>query len=168
MSIHIKLPRPLFDRMQHDLSRPHPFAAERVGFLYVQLGSGEANSWLVLGADYVPVADEHYLKDMTVGARISGEAIRSTMQRVLNTGEGVFHVHRHDHRGRPWFSRVDLAELRRLVPSFRNVGPKAVHGTLLLSLTETTALVWLPGYQEPIGVTRISIVGQPMDFFGRW
>lgn len=168
MNIHIKLPRQLFGQMQHDLSRSHPIAAERVGFLYVRPGTGEANSLLVLGTDYAPVADEHYLEDTGVGARISGDAIRVAMQRSLDTGEGVFHVHRHDHRGRPWFSRVDQVELRRLVPSFQNVGPKSVHGALLLSLTEAAALAWLPGHREPIGGMRISLIGQPMGLFGRW
>jgi hypothetical protein len=168
MTIHFRLPRTLFDRMQQDLSRPHEIAAERVGFLYVRQGAGDAGSLLVIGSDYVPVADDHYLEDAYVGARIAGQAIRSAMQRALDTGEGVFHVHRHDHRGRPWFSRVDQVELRKLVPSFQNVGPMSVHGALLLSLSEATALVWPSGHQEPVGVVRVSLIGQPMSFFGRW
>lgn len=168
MNIHMRLTRSLFDRMQQDLSRPHPVAAERVGFLYVRPGTAEGTSLLVIGTDYAAVGDDHYIEDTGVGARIGGQAIRGAMQRVLNTGEGVLHVHRHDHRGRPWFSRVDQVELRRLVPSFQNVGPKAVHGALLLSLTEATALVWPPSHQEPVGVMRVSLIGQPMGFFGRW
>lgn len=168
MNIHMKLSRQLFDTMQRDLSRPHTVAAERVGFLYARLGTGEAGTSLILATDYVPVPDDQYLADEAVGARISGGAIRSTMQRVLSNGEGALHVHRHDHRGRPWFSRVDLGELSRLVPSFQNVGPQAVHGALLLSLTETIALVWLPGHHEPTGVTRVSLIGQPLKFIGRW
>jgi hypothetical protein len=106
---------------------------------------------------YVPVPDEQYVVDETVGARINGDAIRSAMQGVLDTGDGVFHTHLHDLPGTPWFSRTDDEELPRLIPAFRAVGPTQATGLFLLSSDLAIADVWLPGAQRAERATRIRI-----------
>ena len=57
----IRLAKHLVDDMKADLRRPHPFAAERVGFLSVATGRGEGGELLVLGVEYRPVEEEHYV-----------------------------------------------------------------------------------------------------------
>lgn len=50
-------------RVREDLSRPHAFAHERVGFITVRAAS--ANKIIVLLAeDYYPVADDDYIEDL--------------------------------------------------------------------------------------------------------
>jgi hypothetical protein len=109
MSIVIQLRRTLTERILEDLRRPHGHAAERVGFLFGRLTSGDTD--MVVMTRYVPVPDEQYVVDDTVGARINGDAIRAAMQGVLDTGDGVFHTHLHEWPGRPAFSRTDSTEL---------------------------------------------------------
>ena len=157
----LRIPRPLYDVMKADLRRPHAFAAERVGFLFVGGGNAEGGEVLAIGAEYRSVADDHYVEDWRSGARINGDAIRAAMQHVLDTGRGAFHVHLHDHPGVPGFSGMDRDEQPRLVRSLRNVGRDVPHGMLVLSDDSAAAWVWLPGEEVPIVPGQITIVGYP-------
>ena len=163
MNVHIRLSRSLFDIMQADLRRPHPFAGERVGFAYGRLANARADHPMVIMTGYVPLSDDRYLRDRAVGARIDSAAIRCAMQGVIDRGEGVFHTHLHAWPGRPAFGYTDRAELPRLVSSFQTVGRAQAHGLFLLSDNEAYADVWLPGETTPAAVSRINIVGFPMS-----
>ena len=165
MNVRIRLTRVLHDQVRTDLSRPHPFAAERVGFVFGRLGNDGTAAPIILLTGYEPLADERYINDPFAGARIDSQAIRGAMQSVIDRGEGAFHVHLHDGRGKPRFSTMDRDELPRLIPSFQAVGPKLAHGLFLLSTDECAADVWLPGNAKPIEPDRITIVGYPLRFF---
>jgi hypothetical protein len=142
MTVVIEMQRTLRDNALSDLRRPHAYAAERIGFLYGRLASKDVP--LIVITRYVPVADEHYVNDYTVGARISGDAIRGAMQEVLETGDGVFHTHLHEWPGVPGFSRTDEDELPKLIPAFRAVGPNQPTGLFLFSPDSALVAVWLP------------------------
>lgn len=94
--VRIRIPQDLLQEMQQDLARPHPHAAERVGYMSVGWSRGEDGEWILIGAEYLPLSDERYIPDPSVGARIDGVAIREGMQYVHDTGRGLFHVHTHD------------------------------------------------------------------------
>lgn len=162
MNPQLRLTRSLFRDMQDDLRRPHPFAGERAGFVYARLANGGSDWPLVLITGYMPLADERYVPDASVGARIDSESIRTAMQGVLNRDEGCFHVHIHEWPGRPSFGRTDQLELPRVAQSFRNVGPKHAHGLLLLSPDSASAEVWMPGRAKALP-GRVNIVGFPMS-----
>jgi hypothetical protein len=157
MPIIIQLPRVLYQGVLADLRRPHAHAAERIGFLFGRLTSGDQQ--LIVMRRYVPVQDEHYVVDDSVGARINGDAIRAAMQGVLDMGDGVFHTHIHEWPGQPEFSLTDEDELPNLIPAFRAVEPTQATGLFLLSPDSAIADVWLPGAWGPEPATRISIVG---------
>ena len=123
MTVDVRLTRPLYDQVMNDLLRPHPFAAERVGFLFCKLAITE-NDALVLLSGYESLHDERYIDDPSAGARIDTVAIRGAMQRVINRREGVFHVHLHKCPGIPRFSEMDREELPRVVAGFHNAGPE--------------------------------------------
>jgi len=167
MSVHVRLTRQLYEQVRADLSRLHPFASERVGFLFAQLGNANSVTPLVLFTGYSLLADDRYINDPQAGARIDSQAIRSAMQEVLNRKEGAFHVHMHDWHGKPRFSRMDRTELPRLIPSFQAVGLSFAHGLLLLSKDDITAAVWLPGNTQPAEADHITIVGHPLQVFER-
>jgi hypothetical protein len=118
---------------------------------------------MVLGMAYLPVADDHYLTDKAVGARINGVAIRTAMQHALDTGDSLLHVHCHGGRGIPHLSRIDEAEIPRLVHSLQTVRPDAAHGILLLSDDQCTAWVWLPDALESVVPASITVIGYPMQ-----
>jgi hypothetical protein len=165
MRVKIRLSRHLNDGMRSDLSRPHPFAAERIGLLYVRLSEAGEGRWVILMTDYAPIADDRYIDDPSSGARIDSQAIRGAMQGVLDRQQGVFHVHRHEWSGIPRLSAMDSREIPRVVDGFRKVGPEFAHGIVLLSSDQYAAWVWLPGAEHPVQVEAVSIVGYPLEIF---
>lgn len=162
MNLTVRIPRRLELAIRSDLGRPHPFAAERVGFVFARhndlANSGNA---IVLAESYEPVEDDNYIDDPTVGARINATVIRNVMQRALSTGEGAFHVHLHNHSGIPRLSPVDREELRPLMSSIRNASPNAVHGLFLLSSDAAYCEGVVPGAVDFEPAQRITCVGFP-------
>jgi hypothetical protein len=158
----LRILRTLYDQIGQDLARRHEFAFERVGFVSAKLGNRHSDEPVILFANHYAVADENYIDDRSAGARINSDAIRAAMQLVLDTGLGLFHVHRHVHSGRPGFSPMDSDETPRIVSGLRVANPNEAHGMLLLSNDECIAHVWMPGSDEPMFDNRITIVGYPL------
>ena len=63
MNVKVRLPIRLLDEVRADLSRPHAFVTERVGFLYGHLTCAGADSALVFMTGYQSVADDRYIDD---------------------------------------------------------------------------------------------------------
>lgn len=170
MSINIKLTGLLYGRMVRDLTRPHPFAAERVGFVLGRMGSLADEGRLLLLTRYHVIPDDQYVDDPAVGARIGAEALTWAMRAVYHgrpTREGIFHVHLHDHAGETGMSPVDSCEIPRLMPGFRSVGRDAAHGIVILSRDHASAWVWLPGAKGPACADTVSVIGAPVGVFER-
>jgi len=162
MKTHFKITRPLLAEIRLDLERPHPFAWERVGFIFAGVARVAPDELLLLAHAYSPVADEDYLFDRSVGAMMGSDAIRKALQTALQTQTAAFHVHMHAHDGRPDFSRVDLTENAKFVPDFFKVGPQAPHGALVLSQDSAVGQVWLGRWQRPHPIDRMTAVGLPL------
>ncbi len=165
MNIKVRIARSLFDTVRVDLARPHPFAAERVGFLFGQLV--DADGPLVLLKEYAILPDEGYINDPKAGARIDSHTIRWVMQGVLDRKLGAFHIHMHHWPGRPVMSHMDAVEIPRIVKGLCRVGPDLVNGIILLHQEECGAWVWMPGKEAPVEVDSVSVVGFPYHFSWR-
>lgn len=168
MNIEFRISRPLLQHIHTDLSRVHPFAAERVGFIACASGALAGGGLVLLGESYHPVADSHYVNDPNAGATIGSAAIRIALQIAYNQPVSMFHVHRHEHLGLPRFSRIDLRESRRFVPDFFKVRPERCHGVIVLSHDALSGLCWLPGKTEPSPISRLAVVGRPTSLVGTW
>ena len=132
---------------------------ERVGFVACRFGTSD-RSLLVLGCEYHAVADEHYERDVSVGARFNSAAIRCALEVSLSAAVGMFHVHLHEHRGVPGPSNVDWREWAKFVPDFWHVRPHLPHGALILSLDQMNGWCWCPGKSQPIAMSRFSVVAR--------
>lgn len=161
MSVVIRIPEGLLDFIVEDLSRAHPVAAERVGFLFTKSSRCYPEQVVVLPTAYVPVDDAHYIDDTAVAVRINSHAIRIAHQRCRDSGRGCLHVHMHPGSSRPWFSQVDLDTLKGLSPSLRRMAPAATHGGLVIAASRASALVWAPGDAGPVEAD-VSIIAFPM------
>ena len=159
-----KIQRRLLDEIQADLSRPHPFAAERVGFISCKVAAHDESN-VVLAQSYLPVRDDHYEDDPSVGAMLNGAAFRAALQHSYRSRTAIFHVHRHEHRGQPQFSRIDVREARRFVPDFWKVQPSLPHGAIVLSHDRMHGLCWLPGRPMPLPFANYTVVGFPTATF---
>lgn len=143
MRVMLKLPSYLLEEIHADLSRPHPYAAERVGFIACRLAA-TATGACILGQTYRPLADAHYEDDPSVGAMMNAHAIRNALEYAYNHRVAMFHVHRHEHHGPPRFSLVDEEEAARFVPDFWKVAPSLIHGAIVLSRDRMHGKWWSP------------------------
>lgn len=166
MNVHFKLTVGLLDEILADLRRPHPFAAERAGFVGCKPSKCRGGI-LVLAQSYIPLRDEWYVDDQRFGCMFNADAMRAAMQFALTNDASIFHAHLHDHDGPSWFSQTDLSESRKFVRDFWNVRPNQPHGTLVFSADRAAGLCWFPGRERPIRIAQITAVGFPMRLLGR-
>jgi hypothetical protein len=160
MKTRIKIAGPVYERIRADLHRRHPFAAERVGFAYAKSARIGEETFLYV-FDYTPVADDDYLDDPTVGARINSAAIRRAMQGILDQSASCFHVHKHWGCGRPSPSPDDIAGNLPIAQSFVRMRPDRIHGMLILSEDGACGSAWTGPSCVPIEVAAVSAVGFP-------
>jgi len=161
MKIRFKITSALLSTIRIDLRRPHAFAHERVGFISAGLAAAH-DELLILAREYRPVRDDEYLRDPSVGAMMSAEAIRRARQWAMDQRVAVFHVHSHGGRGIPAFSGVDARENAKFVPNFVSVAPHGVHGAIVLSDTAAHGQVWLDRTSPQPFITAFSEVGMPI------
>lgn len=164
MSITIRIPGELYEKAMADLDRSHDFACERIGFFSCKHGPSGDGGAIVCLTDYHVLADDDYVDDPRVGARINSKAIRAAMQRGLDGKGGQIHVHLHAHRGLTGPSPTDSRELPALANALVAAAPTQVHGALILSLDSAWASVWLPGEVNAQAANRIRSVGFPIKF----
>lgn len=170
MTVTLKMTGRLYDEIRRDLERPHPFAAERVGFVFGKMGTGVSGNRLILLTRYHAIPDAQYIDDPTVGARIGPGAMTDAMQAVFRARaarEGIFHIHMHALPGETGMSRTDRREIPLMIPGFRSVGRHAAHGIVILSVDHGSAWVTLPGETTLIPCASISIIGAPLCVFDR-
>jgi hypothetical protein len=170
MKVEIRLTGSLHEEILRDLARPHPFAGERVGFVFGRVGSLTDEGKLALLNRYHSVPDDQYIDDETVGARIGSDALTGAMQAVYYgrpAREGIFHIHVHPHIGETGMSPVDRREIPKLMPGFQSVGREAVHGIIILSRDHGSGWVWLPGRKEPVAAGTVSVIGKPLGVFAK-
>lgn len=170
MTVAIKMTGRLYDEIRRDLQRPHPFADERVGFVFGRVGTGDAGNKLVLLTRYRAIPDEQYVNDPTVGARIGSGAMTWAMQAIYHgrvAREGLFHIHVHGYKGETGMSKTDRDELPPMMPGFKSVGREAAHGIIILSLDHGSAWVCLPGDAALVPSSCIAVVGATVHVFDR-
>ena len=158
MKFHFKITEDLQVAIIRDLERPHRHASERVGFLRTHQPQ-TSDGTLILAREYLPVADEHYLPDRWVGARIDANAIRHALEWSDGWPGGVFHIHKHLGTGVPGFSPDDHDGNARLVPAFFNISPTGFHGAVVLSDDSLFGAVWTAKKAAPIAIAKLSVVG---------
>lgn len=166
--IKVKLTGTLHAEILQDLARPHPFAAERAGFVSGRTGTLPNNGRLILLTGYHSIPDAEYVRDSSVGCRIGSEAVTWAMQAAYHARprrEGIFHVHLHAHRGETGMSGVDSREIPPMIPGFQSVGRDAAHGIIILSLNHGSTWVWLPRQQEPEQAASMAVIGSPIGVF---
>jgi len=146
--------------LRSDLSRPHPFAHERVGFISVRAAKG-SNHLVLLANNYHPVADADYLPDPDVGAMMSADVLRKALEIALLNPVGMFHVHMHLLSARLWFSPTDLREQLRYMPDFFKVRHGMPHGAIVLNSRSAAGRVWL-GPTDIVHIDEFNIVGSEM------
>ena len=148
------------EQVRRDLSRAHVHAHERVGFISAKAAATESGLTMI-ASDYHPVTDEDYVQDASVGAMMSEDAVRKALQICWTSKCAMVHVHMHEHKGLPWFGRLDLHENGRFMPDFFNVQPGLPHAALVLSHDAAAGLVWTVRGRPPVRFDEVVEVGRP-------
>jgi hypothetical protein len=161
MRVLFKISQALRHETMSALRSPHPFAAERVAFLKCRLSS-TGSRLIILAHSLHHVADEDYLNDPSAGATMGPAAIRKALQVAYLEQPAMFHVHIHEHKGKPGFSSIDTRETALFVPDFWNVQPDLPHGAIVLSQDSAWGKCWYPGRRRPIDIDDFTFVGIPM------
>jgi hypothetical protein len=167
MKVELRIPGQIYADALADLMRPHPFAAERVGFFSTAVGRLGDDGMIVLVTSYSVVGDQDYIDDPGAGARIGADAIRAVLQRILDHDCGQLHVHLHCHSGLPRPSRMDEREMPPLARSMGKVGLGHAHGAVILSRDRAWANVWAPGNVRPVLASKVTVVGFLFGFLCR-
>jgi hypothetical protein len=161
MNILFKITGSLLSDVKAQLTEPHPFASERVGFLLCRVGLIEGGGLVILAHSQHEVLDADYIDDQSVGAMMGPAAIRKALQLAYNRQASMFHVHLHAHHGRPHFSRTDERETARFVPDFWNVQPDLPHGAIVFSEDGAYGKCWIPGQEDVVEISQFTVVGIP-------
>lgn len=150
----------LLEQVHEDLSRPHAFAGERIAFLICRTAGLRKDGVLILAHSLHVIADDDYEPSLQMGALINGNAFRKVLQYCYNNDVSAFHVHRHEHYGRPGFSKIDIQESAKFVPDFFKVRANQPHGAIVLSYDSAYGHIWLSGKGKLERITRFVTVGQ--------
>lgn len=164
MNITFRIEKKLLDRARADLRRRHRFADERVGFFLAKAADLPSGGITLSVTGYHPVADDHYVRDNTVGAMMGSAAISKALEIAYRSQASMFHVHLHEHAGMPAFSRTDNRENAKFVPDFFKVVPKLPHGAVVWSIDRACGNCWLPSTRQPTTISDFVEVGAPL----RW
>ena len=156
----LKLTATLHDDLVQRLRVPHDFAGERVAFLKCRPALSATSLFLLAGGVH-HVEDEDYVDDPSAGATVGRSGLRKALQAAYREAVSMVHVHLHEHRGKPRFSRTDLRENALFVPDFWNVQPSLPHGAVVFSFNSAVGQCWIPGRSSPSSV-EVAIVGSPM------
>lgn len=165
----INLSKQNMKKIRDDLARPHPYAFERVGFVFIRPNSTKTIDII----DYLSIPDDFYINNPHVGAEVDYRAIVMAMKRADHNNEGVLQVHEHLGKGIPKFSKVDIDSHPVYLRSFRNANPRAIHGFLLLSEDSIVARIWKPNSSTSLDVTKSiipknSFFSWLLDLFTKW
>jgi len=157
MSITFQINERLLRTIHEDLSRPHAFALERMGFISCRPTFDNKQNVIIVARTYRPIQDNHYIDDPSYGALMNGDAIRMALELSYNQNASIVHVHRHEHRGKPKLSRTDIMESNKFIPSFINVRPLLPHATIVLSYNAMAGRCWLPNKKSPVPINKFII-----------
>lgn len=160
--IFFRIPKAIHLEMLNDLRRKHSHAWERMGFLHTRLKWLDEKTVLIIANSYQVLEDEDYIRDSTVGAKIGSEAIRKAMQLMMDNQTGGFHVHLHDHKGRPVPSLVDERGIPGIIESLSHATKEQATGMLILSGDGFYDEIRIPGVKKKLKADSISVVGFPI------
>jgi ThiF family len=161
-SIELRIPFILGETLQEQIYR-------RGSHEYVVFGlashSSRGKSTLLLLRDLIPLRESDYIPDAAHGASWRGSAMFPIMETAMERGLGIVIFHAHDHAGLPGLSRDDIQSANQLLPMFRKRVPTRPHGTVVLSRTHASGLVWLPDWRKPQPLSKVRWFGSAIVDF---
>jgi hypothetical protein len=113
----------------------------------------------------IPLSESDYVPNACHGAVWRGSAMFPVMEAAVERRLGVVIFHAHDHCGVPSLSHDDRQSANKLIPMFQKRVPDRPHGTVVVSRTHASGLVWLPGSRTPQAVEKVRWFGSAIVDF---
>jgi ThiF family len=107
----------------------------------------------------IPLDESAYVPNHSHGAVWRGSAMFPVMEAAMDENLGIVVFHAHDHEGVPGLSNDDLRSADKLIPMFQKRVPGRPHGTIVVSRTHASGLVWLPSIRKPVPLARLRLFG---------
>jgi hypothetical protein len=161
-SIELRIPFGLGESLQEHIYRAGGHEHVVFGLVSHSVGRG---STLLLVRQLVALRESDYVPNAAHGAMWRGSAMFPLMGAAMDRGLGIVIFHAHDHIGRPGLSRDDLQSADKLIPMFQKRVPTRPHGTVVISRTHASGLVWLPGVRKPQSLTMARWFGSAIVDF---
>ena len=114
---------------------------------------------------FSPLPESNYMPSRSHGAMWRGSAMFPVMEAAMEQGLGIVIFHAHDHIGLPSLSQDDIRSAEKLIPMFERRVPGRPHGTVVISRTHASGLVWPPGARRPTPLTNIRWFGSAIVDF---
>jgi hypothetical protein len=161
-SIELRIPFGLGETLQGHIYRPGQH--EYVVFGLVSHSTRRGSTLLFL-RHLIPLRESDYVPNAAHGAMWRGSAMFPVMEAAMDRGLGIVIFHAHDHAGLPGLSRDDLQSADKLIPMFQKRVAARPHGTVVVSRTHASGLVWLPGIRKPQPLAKIRWFGSAITDF---
>jgi hypothetical protein len=161
-SIELRIPFGLGETLQEQIYRPGRHEYVVFGLVSHTMRHG---STLLLVRELIPLRESDYVPNASHGAMWRGSAMFPLMEAAMERGLGIVIFHAHDHTGLPGLSRDDLQSADKVIPMFRKRVPTRPHGTVVVSRSHASGLIWLPGANKSQSLTKIRWLGSAIVDF---
>jgi hypothetical protein len=162
-SVELRIPFGLGESLQEHIYRSGGHEHVVFGLVSHSMRRGLTTLYL---RQLIPLRESDYVPSAAHGAVWRGSAMFPVMEAAMEQNLGIVIFHAHDHMGLPGLSRDDLQSADKLIPMFRKRVPTRPHGTVVISRTHASGLVWLPGTRKPQPLNKIRWFGSAIIDFG--
>lgn len=136
----LNLLRATASQMRTDLTSPPVVGDERLGIAFTRYASKYTQRTIVV-TEYAALPEEAYVREALAPVSFDVRWIMTASENAGLESAGIFLVHLHEHRGKPWFSPVDMDTNRRIITPIALIDQTLPTGALILSLDSAAALV---------------------------
>lgn len=127
-------------RMRADLVLPPLVGEERLGVAIARYASAY-NQTVIIIVEYQELPREAYVDRLGAPVSFDTRWLMRAAEAAAKRNAGVFLAHLHDHRGKPWFSPVDMRTNRQVIRPLALIDQSLPTGALLLSRDNAAALL---------------------------
>jgi len=126
--------------MRADLLRAPIMGGERLGVALSRYASRYTQDTMVL-VQYIGLPLTAYSASGSAPISFETRWLMKMAQDAARKNAGIFLVHLHEHRGKPWFSPIDMETNRTIVQPLALIDQTSPTGALVLSLDDAAAVV---------------------------
>jgi len=123
-----------------DLTLPPVSGMERLGLSFARYAS-TYNTTTIVATEYIPLPENAYVAGHHAPVSFDSRWLMQQSATAAQQHAGIFLVHLHEHRGKPWFSPIDMRTNRDIIRPIALIEQTLPTGALLLSIDSAAGLL---------------------------